>query len=331
MYPQAHIRSLPRSGTHTTLEAAHREEHMNTNLSRLGLAVVLLCCGLQAQAIGRLADVTVVDRNTGATLPVYQNRGEYWVAGAPGARYAIAVRNKLGERVMAVTSVDGVNVLNGATASWGQTGYVFGAYTNYQITGWRKSNSEVAAFEFAAAQDSYAERTGRPSQVGVIGVALFKERVPQPIAVPKPLPYRLERDSNESRRDSAAPPPPPAAASPAPQNSMGSAELSNSAPTEAMADRNRSADAGSAQPSGRIAMPAPKLGTGHGQREDSYVSQTSFERLQSQPHEVITIRYDSRENLVAAGVIYERPSRVPNPFPNSDSFSYVPDPPPRRY
>jgi hypothetical protein len=242
---------------------------------------------------------------------VYHSRGEYWVAGAPGARYAIAVRNKLGERVMAVTSVDGINVLNGATASWSQTGYVFGAYANYQITGWRKSNSEVAAFEFAASHDSYAERTGRPNQVGVIGVALFRERVPQPVAVPSPSPYRQERDFSESRRDSAAPPPPSAAVSPAPQRSMGSAELSSAAPAEA--------------------MPAPKLGTGHGQRENSYVSHTSFERLQSQPHEIITIRYDSRENLVAAGIIYERPNRVPNPFPNSDSFSYVPDPPARHY
>ena len=100
-----------------------------------------------------------------------------------------------------------------------------------------------------------------------------------------------------------------------------------------MAERSRSADANTAAQSyARPAMPSPKLGTGHGQREDSYVSQTSFERAQSQPHEVITIRYDSRENLIAAGVIYERPTRTtPNPFPNSDSLSYVPDPPARRY
>ena len=299
---------------------------MHMNLSRLGLAAVLVCTGLQAQAIGRLADVTVVDRNTGATLPVYFNKGEYWVAGAPGARYAIAIRNKLGERVMAVTSVDGINVVNGATAAWGQTGYVFGAYYNYQITGWRKSNSEVAAFEFAAASDSYAERTGRPNQVGVIGVAVFKERLPEPVVLPMPMPYRQEWDFKESRADNAASPPPAAAATAAPQQSMGAA-----APAEAMAERSRSADATTAKSLARPAMPSPKLGTGHGQREDSYVSQTSFERLQSQPNEVITIRYDSRENLIAAGVIYEHPGRVPNPFPNSDSLSYVPDPPARRY
>lgn len=280
---------------------------MQMNLNRLGLATVLVCSSLQAQAIGRLADVTVIDRNSGVTLPVYTNKGEYWVAGAPGARYAIAIRNKLGERVMAITSVDGINVVSGATAAWGQTGYVFDAHYNYQITGWRKSSSEVAAFEFAPASDSYAERTGRPNQVGVIGVAVFRERLPEPVALPTPYPsYRQERDSNakESRADTAAAsPPPPAAAESTTTN----------------------------QSAGRMVMPSPKLGTGHGQREDSVVSHTRFERLQTQPNEIITIRYDSRENLVAAGIIYERSNRPPNPFPNSDRLSYVPDPPARRY
>ena len=239
---------------------------MQMNLNRLGLATVLVCSSLQAQAVGRLADVTVIDRNSGVTLPVYTNKGEYWVAGAPGARYAIAIRNKLGERVMAVTSVDGINVVSGATAAWGQTGYVFDAHDNYQITGWRKSSSEVAAFEFAPASDSYAERTGRPNQVGVIGVAVFRERLPEPVALPTPYPsYRQERDS------------------------------------------------------------------GHGRSERDVVRWTHFERASERPAEVVTIRYDSRENLVAAGIIYERSNRPPNPFPNSDRLSYVPDPPARRY
>ena len=292
---------------------------MQTNLTRLTLAIVLACTGLQAQAVGRLADVIVIDRTTGATLPLHYSKGQYWVAGAPGARYAIAIRNKMGERVMAVTSVDGVNVLNGATASWDQTGYVFGGYYNYQITGWRKSNSEVAAFEFSASNDSYAERTGRPNQVGVIGVALFRERIHQPIAVPTPPPsplsYREGRAAEASHQSKAAP----------------SAPSATAAPAEALASRNQAADAAATQRGGSWTPSSPKLGTGHGQREDSYVSQTSFERLRSQPNEIITIRYDSRENLIAAGVISERPAHTPNPFPNSDSFSYVPDPPARRY
>ncbi len=169
-------------------------------LKYLALSALLACAGMQAaHAIGRLADVVVVDRDSGATLPIHYHRGEYWVAGRPGARYSISVRNKLGERVLAVTSVDGVNVLSGDTAAWDQTGYVFGSYHQYQITGWRKSNSEVAAFEFSSAGDSYAGRTGRPANVGVIGVALFREKLPEPAAQ---APEDYSRRSESSPGDS---------------------------------------------------------------------------------------------------------------------------------
>ena len=161
------------------------------------LTVLLGLAHLPAQAIGRLADVTIVDRDTGATLPVHYARGEYWVAGRPGARYAITVRNRLGERVLAVPSVDGVNVLSGETAAWDQRGYVFSPYERYQITGWRKSDSQVAAFEFSHIANSYAARTGRPAHVGVIGVALFREQppVPQPAPTITPEPYSQRRDN----------------------------------------------------------------------------------------------------------------------------------------
>ena len=108
-----------------------------------GLATI---CGAQVQ--GGIADVAVIDRDTGAVLSPHFFHGEYWVAGRPGARYAIEIRNRLGERMLAVTSVDGVNVVSGATAAWDQTGYVFGPGERYQITGWRKTDAEVAAFTF---------------------------------------------------------------------------------------------------------------------------------------------------------------------------------------
>ena len=123
----------------------------------------------------------IVDRDSGAVLKPHFYRGEYWVAGTPGARYAIEIRNRLGERLLAVTSVDGVNVVSGATAAWDQAGYVFGPGERYQITGWRKSDARVAAFTFTDSSNSYAERTGRPANVGVIGVAIFRER---PAAAP---------------------------------------------------------------------------------------------------------------------------------------------------
>jgi hypothetical protein len=146
-------------------------------------AVVALTANAQATTTGSLARVSVVDRDSGVTLRTYYSHGEYWVAGDPGARYAIEIRNCAGARLLAVTSVDGVNVLSGDTAGFDQAGYVFDPGERYQITGWRKSNVEVAAFTFTDSRDSYAARTGRAANVGVIGVALFRE---QPRAVYTP-------------------------------------------------------------------------------------------------------------------------------------------------
>ena len=270
---------------------------------------------MNASAIGRLADVTVIDRSTGQTLPVHYFKGEYWVAGTPGAKYSISVANAVGGRVMAVMSVDGVNVLNGQTAGVEQSGYVFNPFQRYEVTGWRKSNQEVAAFEFVASPSSYAARTGRPANVGVIGVALFNERVYQPPISVTPR-YRYEpNDTGNSGWDTRKSMPSGGAPSPMESDAADSAS--------AQGGLAKRADAHPASPALR-----EKLGTGHGEREWSQVSTTSFERAQTAPNETINIRYDSRENLMAMGVIPQphRPwHRTPNAFP--ESLGFVPDPP----
>jgi hypothetical protein len=299
---------------------------MTPRLLALAFLVASATLALPAHAVGRLADVTVTDRDSGATLALHYHRGDYWVAGRPGARYAIAVRNRLGERILAVPAVDGVNVLSGETAAWDQTGYVLSPWQPYQITGWRKSSSEIAAFEFSSAADAYAGRTGRPEHVGVIGVALFREK-PQTISL-APVPSTKETRREESPSLQRGAPLPPAPASPAAGPQEGSS-------AEAPASAQRAPSASADNVAKAAPLPAPRLGTGHGQRESSVVSHTRFERLQASPNEIIRIRYDSRENLVAAGVIREPVVHprlpVPNPFPQSGNASYVPDPPVRHY
>jgi hypothetical protein len=188
-----------------------------------------------------------------------------------------------------VTSVDGVNVVSGATASWDQGGYVFGPGDRYQITGWRKSDAEVAAFTFTDLANSYAARTGRPANVGVIGVAIFRERQPPTIDQPA----IAGQSSNRS-------------------------------------DASRAAESASMPSRSALAAPAPmaKLGTGHGEREYSYVDHTEFLRMQPLPNQVIRIHYDSLDNLFAMGIV-ARPrltAPAPNPFPASRDQQYVPDP-----
>jgi hypothetical protein len=273
----------------------------------LGLGIVLIGLAVfgvrtDVYAAGGLADVQIIDRDTGSALPMYRSRGEYWVAGRPGARYSIMIQNHRGERILAVTAVDGINVISGETGAWGQSGYVFSPGERYEIAGWRKSNAEIAAFNFTAAGNSYAERTGRPANVGVIGVALFLERPAR-----TPIYEALDRLSR-------AAPPLLAGGAPVP-----------SAASLAAAPKSEEIKPDAAQ---SYTAPAPKLGTGHGAREASYVQDTTFDRLSTTPNEVIKIRYDSYENLVAMGVVSTRPAwQRPNPFPDSPLPKYVPDPP----
>ena len=139
-----------------------------------------------AWAGGNLADLEIRDRTSGRTLPVYEDGGRWFVAGKPGNEYQVTVRNRSREDLLAVVSVDGINVVSGETASPWQGGYVIDRGRSLSIKGWRKDLDRVAAFYFTDLGDSYAARTGRPGNIGVIGVALFK-RKPEPVAETAPL------------------------------------------------------------------------------------------------------------------------------------------------
>jgi hypothetical protein len=221
-----------------------------------------------------LLDIAIVDRTTGERLTIYSHDGQRWVAGTPGHRYAVSIQSKWSGRILGVVSVDGVNVVSGETAAWAQSGYVLSPVESFDILGWRKSQDRVADFFFTDLGDSYAARTGRPDDVGVIGVAVFREAAPVP---------PISRQEERSDRAKAAPEAPSAS--------------------------------------------GQSLGTGHGQSESSRVTSTNFERAQDHPDQVIAIRYDRRERLVAMGVI--RDGRAPRPFPDSASTGFVPDPPTR--
>ena len=258
-------------------------------LARLfALTLGLLAVSLSAHA-GHLVDLEVVNRSTGETLDSHSYRGERYVAGNPGDRYSLRLVNHTGQRVLVVLSVDGVNVVSGETAAPDQSGYVLGPWERAEIAGWRKSQQDIAQFYFTALPDAYAARTGRPDNVGVIGAAVFRERV--------------------------QPPPPPILSFPAPsamsENRVGAAEAQSADRAAGMA----------------MAKKSERLGTGHGEREYSPIRYTEFERASVSPAEVISVRYDSRPNLMARGVIAKpRPIRPywpePQPFPGQ----FVPDP-----
>ena len=128
-----------------------------------------------------LVEVRLIDRSTQRPVLERWFEGRRYAAGERGVPYAIELYHPGPGRVLAVVSVDGVNVVSGETASPDQTGYVLGPGQRVSITGWRKSWDRVARFEFASVGRSYAAQTGRAHQVGVIGVAAFEERRPMPM------------------------------------------------------------------------------------------------------------------------------------------------------
>jgi hypothetical protein len=286
------------------------------------MALAALSAGVaaeaHAQAYGDLVDMTVVDRETGQVLRTWRHDGRLFVAGQPGARYALRITNRSDGRVLVVMSVDGVNILTGETAGYGQRGYVFSPHQAYDIGGWRKSDTEIAAFTFAPLPQSYAARTGRPGEVGVIGIAAFKERVvPPPVTAVTPAYEPRPQARNDSLSEivvtgqRVAPAPP----APAARAAAGST-LAQPAPFDT-AER-------------RIEKQAEKLGTAHGAREWSVTTSVPFERASPFPQLVRRIEYDTYDNLVTGGVIPRPrdPPHRPRPFPGSDGAGYVPDPPP---
>lgn len=227
-----------------------------------------------------LVQLELVDRDSGQPLPGYSHRARLYVPGTPGHRYAVRLRNHGGERVLVVLSVDGVNAVTGQDAAPDQSGYVLEPGQVADINGWRKSLSDVAQFVFTDLADSYAARTGRPDDVGVVGVAVFREK-PRPVAPALSAAPESERSRVQARASEPA----------------------------------RDEDAGASR----------ALGTGHGQREWAPTRHTAFERASRRPAQVTELHYDSRERLIALGVIATpHPiASVPRAFPGG----FVPDPP----
>src|SRR5580693_5668784 len=193
---------------HMTAGQSTRPARRRRTVLAAAIAMVALAGAASAHADTDPVDLKVVDRDTGQPLQLWRHDGRLFVAGAPGDRYGLRATNHTDGRVLVVMSVDGVNILSGETAGYNQRGYIFGPHQSYDLLGWRKTLTEVADFTFARLPQSYAALTGRPANVGVIGIAVFNEKV-EPVAdLPAAPPYgrdpadraaAAERDASAAR------------------------------------------------------------------------------------------------------------------------------------
>jgi hypothetical protein len=223
-----------------------------------------------------------------------------------GERYVLRIVNHTGRRVEAVVSVDGRDVVDGRPGDLRKRGYLVPAWGSVDIDGWRMSAHTAAAFRFSSVAESYAARTGSAREVGVIGVAVFPERIyyPRPPIYPYPAPYpsdRLERKgapapSSAGRSADAAPP-----------------RIAEGAPTPAR----------------------PGLGTEFGEAVASHIREVPFQRASGRPAVLLGVRYNDRPGLVALGIDVDGATYAPDdtllrqtatPFPVSTRRYAAPPP-----
>jgi hypothetical protein len=119
--------------------------------------------------------VRLLDGN-GRPLEGFSSANNTYIVGEAGQRYTIEIHNNTGVRFEAVTTVDGLDVVNGRSGALSNRGYIVNGFSTVEIDGWRRSSDTVAAFRFGRVSDSYSAQKGDDRNVGVIGVAIFEER-----------------------------------------------------------------------------------------------------------------------------------------------------------
>jgi hypothetical protein len=299
-----------------------------------------IAIGIAPAKIRAPYDVQVI-REGGEQLPTYGLRDRFYVQGNVGERYTIRVTNPTPNRVEAVVTVDGLDVIDGENGDLRKRGYVVPAYGDVRIEGFRTSQADVATFRFSSVGESYAGRKGKARNVGVIAVAIFEEQAPEPdqqIIVGGPRPYDYEDDLADAKKDSyrggadesvakrserrvaptSRPAPPP------PADSTGA----GGAPAQPRIDSNYDGDAEEEwAPEPKVTQRnRPGLGTEFGENRYSAASFTRFVRAANRPIAIAELRYNDHAGLVALGIHAEplpdereiMTRETADPFPGDD-------------
>ena len=276
----------------------------------------------------------------GRVLKTYRHKGQVYAEVPETGPYQIRVRNRSHKRKLVVVSVDGVNVVNGEDAGFDGDGYVLRPYETLDIPGFRRDDGTVAAFTMEEKENSYAAQTGRgTSNVGVIGVAVFDEKVQTQ------APFIIRQDHYHYPPSSPWNGWPPRIGSPfqkgdwsytySTNSDADSLELCNShtetvcstAGDDGVPNMTYCSDVGVA--GGQVNSASIKdVGTAYGEEVEFHTMDVEFERATDKPNRIFDIRYATRERLREWGVPVDRkpPKSAPNPFPASVGAS-VPPPP----
>lgn len=246
----------------------------------------------------------------GRPVTEVQFSGHTYIEGRKNSIYELQIRNKTNNRILAIPSVDGLNVLDGNSCGMDSPGYVIDPLAVVTIPGWKVDNEQAAKFTFkpqkasAPGDKTYVEQMGGDAiNQGMIGVMVFKQKI-------QPTFYTLKDYEPWNVRDNSGNPPPFGPVTYSTSNCCGSMEpILSSAPFIGYAD----ADVGKS------------LGTGFGEATEFKTQDAEFERATESPDSVFVMYYDTLQGLKKRGVPTEQfrpaPVSTPNPFPASPSVT----------
>lgn len=244
-------------------------------------------------------------------VPVYHDykNGTDWIEARNGVRYVVEVRNDDYKRILAVVSVDGLNVVNGKHEDHSTApGYIIHSHGNIKIPGWKISQDNVKEFYFTPQDNSYSHKLGANEQnTGVIATAIYTEKEVwtytysntnikgSSTSHPRILYRSFENDNTFDNGT---------------DNIMFNSNVSSS--TNSAISTSASFTTNSA-----MSYPTEKLATGSGAVSDFRTHKAYFGEKVFQT--ILSLYYDTREGLLRRGISLDTPrSELPNPFPNGE-------------
>ncbi len=231
----------------------------------------------------------------------YLHEGKIYIEGKEDTNFNIRIKNNGWEKILAIPSIDGLSVVSGKEASYDSRGYIISGHDAVKVEGWRTSDKEVAQFYFTNPSSSYANKKGKAGNLGVVGVAIFTEVIPEKHFIDWDFPSFPNWKYVEPYRPYKNP-------IDWDFNTTGTHESTRSFCMSAQL-HDSSLDSKT--------VTSSSLGTGFGETKRNEIIRKSFARKNT-PETIFEIFYNTRRELEKIGVEFNRPQYItPNAFPKN--------------
>lgn len=176
------------------------------------IAAIMLVAILPVQSLARgyyrSGDVTVeIVSDQRGTLRKFAARSaradtdRHYVIARNGEDYRIRISNPSNERVGVVIGVDGRNIISGRRSHLksDERMFILEPYQTEEYGGWQKGRNRIRRFSFDKFSDSYGPGWDNSAAMGVVKVAVFRERHHQSYGKKQGKEWRGRKHGNRGR------------------------------------------------------------------------------------------------------------------------------------